>query len=49
MDAFQTSYDVARDGRFIFLMPRPSAAAPRAPQVVRVENWLADLRTRLGQ
>jgi serine/threonine-protein kinase len=49
VDAFQTSYDVTRDGHFIFLMPRQSAAAPRTPQVVRVENWLTDLRARLSQ
>ena len=47
-DAFQTSYDVTRDGQFVFLRARP-AAATRAPQLVRVDNWFSDLRARLAQ
>ena len=50
VDAFQTSYDVTRDGRFfIFVSPRQAATRSRAPQVVRVDNWFSDLRARLAQ
>ena len=49
VDAFQTSYDVTRDGHFIFLMPRQSTAAARAPQLVRVDNWFSDLRAKLAR
>ena len=50
VDAFQTSYDVSRDGRaFVFVSPRPSAAHARAPQLVRVDNWFSDLRNKLTQ
>ena len=49
VDAFQTSYDVTRDGRFfIFVSPRQAATRSRAPQVVRVDNWFSDLRARLA-
>jgi hypothetical protein len=48
VDAFQTSYDVTRDGRFfVFLSPRQSAVRSRTPQVVRVDNWLADVDARV--
>ena len=49
VDAFHTSYDVTRDGRFfVFLSPRQSARGSRAPQVVRVDNWFRDVRARLA-
>ena len=45
---FHQSYDVAPDGRsFLFVGPRKSRANSRGPQVVRVDNWFADLKARV--
>ncbi len=45
---FHQSYDVAPDGRsFLFVGPRQSRVGLRAPQMVRVDNWFADLNARL--
>jgi hypothetical protein len=45
---FHQSYDVAPDGRsFLFVGPRQSRVGLRAPQVVRVDNWFADLKARV--
>jgi len=41
-------FDVTRDGRFIFL-GSPSAGTARAPQLVEVDNWFGDLKTRLAR
>jgi Tol biopolymer transport system component len=47
---FHQSYDVTPDGRwFFFTGPRQPRAGTGGPQVVRVDNWFADLRTRLKQ
>jgi hypothetical protein len=49
LDAFHTSYDVTPDGRyFIFAAPRELSGAP-ATQVVQVEHWFSDVRTRLAK
>jgi serine/threonine-protein kinase len=48
-DAFHQSFDVAPDGRsFVLLSPTRAAANPQT-QLVEVENWFADVRTRLRQ
>ena len=50
LDPFHQSYDVMPDGRyFLFASPRQSAAASRAPTLVRVDGWFRDLRARLAQ
>jgi serine/threonine-protein kinase len=52
---FHQSYDVTRDGHFIFIAQRLAASArqPSAPaggpRVVRVDNWFRDVRARLAQ
>ena len=48
-DVFHQSYDVTRDGRFIFISPRQLAADSRAPRIVRVDNWFREVRARLAQ
>lgn len=42
---FHQSYDVTRDGRFLFTRARQAAAADQP--LVQVTNWFADIRTRL--
>jgi serine/threonine-protein kinase len=42
---FHQSYDVTRDGRFLFTRPRRAAAAEQP--LVQVTNWFADIRARL--
>jgi serine/threonine-protein kinase len=50
VDPFHQTYDVTPDGRFfIFAAPRQSGAAARAPQIVQVDDWFADVRARLRQ
>jgi serine/threonine-protein kinase len=49
LDTFHQSYDVTRDGRFIFLSPRRPGGDSRAPRIVRVDNWFRDVRARLAQ
>jgi len=47
-EGFHQSYDVSADGRsFYFMRPLQSAATARAPQIVRVDNWFADLKAKL--
>jgi serine/threonine-protein kinase len=41
-------FDVTKDGRFIFL-GSPSAGTARSAQLVEVDNWLGDLKTRLAR
>jgi Tol biopolymer transport system component len=49
LDAAHQSFDVAPGGRpFVFLSPRRLAQG-RAPQIVWVDNWFADLEARLRQ
>ncbi|MEX2178143.1 MAG: protein kinase [Gemmatimonadaceae bacterium] len=48
LDAFHQLYDVTRDGEFLFVSPR-LLSGYRAPRVVLVDNWFADLRARLAQ
>jgi serine/threonine-protein kinase len=48
IDAFHQAYDVSPDGRaFYFLSPLPAARNAPGPQLVRVDNWLADVRAKL--
>ena len=49
LDTFHQSYDVTRDGRFIFLSPRLPGGDSRAPRIVRVDNWFRELRARIAQ
>jgi serine/threonine-protein kinase len=49
LDFFHQSYDVTRDGRFIFISPRRSGGDSRAPRIVRVDNWFRDVQARLAQ
>jgi serine/threonine-protein kinase len=49
-EGFHQSYDVSADGRFFsFLRPLQPDAGTRAPQIVRVDNWFADLKARLAR
>jgi len=49
-EGFHQSYDVSADGRFFYFMrPLQSDAGTRAPQIVRVDNWFADVRAKLGR
>ena len=49
-DPFHQSYEVLPGGRgFVFLRLRQSAQTATTLPVVQVENWFADLRTRLRQ
>jgi len=49
-EGFHQSYDVSADGRsFYFLRPLQSAASARAPQIVRVDDWFADLKAKLAR
>jgi hypothetical protein len=49
LDVFHQSYDVTRDGRFIFISPRRPGGDSRAPRIVRVDNWFREVRARLAQ
>jgi hypothetical protein len=47
-DGFHQGFDVTPDGRsFIFVSPRRGTATSRAPQIVRVDRWFADLEAQL--
>ncbi len=47
---FHQSYDVTPDGRaFIFGAPVGAGANSRTPNLVRVDHWFRDLKTRLAQ
>jgi serine/threonine-protein kinase len=49
-DAYHQTYDVLPRGRgFLMLQLRASATAGGGPRLVMVENWFADLKTRLGR
>ena len=49
-EGFHQSYDVSADGRFFyFLRPLQPDAGTRAPQIVRVDNWFADLKAKLAR
>ena len=47
-DFFHQSYDLTPDGGFYFIAARQGVGV-RRPRLVRVDNWFADLRTRLAQ
>ncbi len=49
LDPFHQSYDVTRDGHFVFASPRQLATSERAPRMVRVDNWFRDVEARLAQ
>jgi Tol biopolymer transport system component len=45
---FHQSYEVSADGRFFYFMrSRQSATGALAPQIVRVDNWLADVAAKV--
>ena len=47
---FHQSYEVSGDGHsFYFMRSLQSAAGARAPQIVRVDNWFADLKAKLAR
>jgi hypothetical protein len=47
-DAYHQAYDVSPDGRaFYFFTPHRSARGARGPSIVRVDNWFADVDTKL--
>ncbi|HXY18392.1 MAG TPA: protein kinase, partial [Gemmatimonadales bacterium] len=49
-ETFHQAYEVAPDGRsFYFLRPAQAARGTRAPDVVRVDNWLADVQAKLAR
>ncbi|HTT66961.1 MAG TPA: hypothetical protein VMF70_02925, partial [Gemmatimonadales bacterium] len=49
-EGFHQSYAVSADGRFFYFMrPLQSNAGAQAPQIVRVDNWLADLKAKLAR
>jgi eukaryotic-like serine/threonine-protein kinase len=47
-DAFHRSYEVTPDGQFLFVSPQHLTGS-LSPRVVRVDNWLKDLRARVAQ
>jgi serine/threonine-protein kinase len=49
VDPFHQSYVVTRDGSFIFASPRQLGTDSRAAQIVRVDNWFRDVKSRLAQ
>jgi len=50
LDGFQTTYEVAPDGRhFLFLAPHQDPTASAAPQLVRAEHWFHAMQARLRQ
>jgi eukaryotic-like serine/threonine-protein kinase len=48
LDAFQRGYEVTPDGQFLFVSPQ-NLTESRSLRVVRVDNWLRDLRGRVAQ
>ena len=48
-EGFHQSYDVSADGRFFYFMRAQSDAGTRAPEIVRVDNWFADLKAKLAK
>jgi serine/threonine-protein kinase len=46
-DQFHQTYDVLPDGQFLFMVGRRALTQAGPPRIAWVENWLADLRTRL--
>jgi len=50
LDGFQTTYEVAPDGRhFYFLAPQQAEPSAAVPQLVRAEHWFQDMQARLRQ
>ena len=45
---YHQSFEIAKDGQFVFLGPL-SAVAARTVRLVQVDNWFADLRAKLKQ
>ena len=43
------TYDVAADGRFLLVKQPPGAGATENQAIVVVENWIDEVRQRLGQ
>jgi Tol biopolymer transport system component len=41
-------FDVSSDGRFVFI-GSPAAGTERPPQLVEVDNWFRDLKSRLAR
>jgi serine/threonine-protein kinase len=49
-EGFHQSYDISADGRFFYFMrPLQPDAGTRAPRIVRVDNWFADLEAKLAR
>ena len=46
-DGAGTSYDVAPDGRFLFIVPPKGAVVVTRPSIVVVQNWFDELRARV--
>jgi len=49
LDDFHQSYEVTRDGRFLFASPRQRAEGSRKPLLVRVDHWWGVVRAALAQ
>ena len=49
VDMFHTSYDVSPDGRFFYFAATRQVGAAHVPELVQVDHWFTDLRSRLRQ
>jgi serine/threonine-protein kinase len=49
VDNFHTSYEVSPDGRSFLIAATRQVGAARAPEIVQVDHWFADVRARLAK